>query len=213
MNKLFKLLSVAVLGLSIALLASCKGDPGPKGDTGATGPTGPQGAVGAVGATGPAGATGATGAQGPIGNSNIKLKTATVKVADWKEVDVAGIGTASTSKAGGVQIADADIKANMFVLAYVKSGNGWLALPVVLFKETDNSSERLNFAYETGKMLLYYRYQSNLTTTATVKTAPDADLEFQYIILEKTLGAVMENQGVNIKSLDSVQGFLKNHQF
>jgi hypothetical protein len=208
MSKLVRFLSVAVLGLSITFW-SCKGDPGPAGATGATGATG---AAGPTGVAGPAGPAGVAGPVGPVGNSNIKLKTVSVKKADWREVDVAGIGTASTSKSGGVTVTDADVKANMFVLAYVKSGNGWLALPVVLFKETDNSSERLNFAYETGKVSMYYRFQSNLTTPATVKTAPDIDLDFQYIILEKTLGVVMENQGVNLKSRDAVQNFLAKYQ-
>lgn len=62
------LLFSALLGLSLALVSSCKG---PQGDLGPQGPQGPQGAVGPAGANGTNGQTGPAGPQGPMGNANV----------------------------------------------------------------------------------------------------------------------------------------------
>jgi hypothetical protein len=70
--KLFPL--VVVVGLSLSL-AACGRDPGPKGDPGPQGPAGPQGAQGiqgVAGTQGPAGAQGPQGPQGPQGTPGDK---------------------------------------------------------------------------------------------------------------------------------------------
>jgi hypothetical protein len=67
--KLFPL--VVVVGLSLSL-AACGRDPGPKGDPGPQGPAGPQGAQGIQGVAGTQSPAGAQGPQGPQGTPGDK---------------------------------------------------------------------------------------------------------------------------------------------
>lgn len=219
MNKFYRLLSVVTLALSVALW-SCKGDQGPQGPAGpqgaqgpqgAAGPQGPAGATGATGAVGSTGATGTNGTNGKDGNANVKNAEVTVKVADWKTVDAAGIGTGNTGQTGAFEVMDANVSAGSIVVAYVKVGAQWLALPRVIIKETDGSTEQVNFAFQTGKVTFFYSSQT--AAIGGVKSyKPQTDLTFSYVTIEKTLRLSMEASGVNLRSRESVNSYLQSHR-
>ena len=210
MNKFYRVLSVVTLTLSVALW-SCKGDQGPvgpagaTGSTGAAGPTGATGPAGATGATGAIGATGATGAAGTNGNANVKGSEVTVKVADWKTVDVAGIGTGTTSKAGAFEVKDANIKASTYVQAWVKVGTEFRSLPRL------TAVEDVDYAFSTGKLTLNYL---GYTTTSNVFVyAPQTDLVFSYVTIEKSNVLNMQAEGVNLRNRDAVMTYLQAHKY
>jgi len=214
MNKFYRLLSVVTLTLSVALW-SCKGDQGPVGPAGTQGPTGtagPAGPTGPQGLPGATGLTGSTGASGKDGNANVKGAEVTVKVADWKTVDAAGIGTGATGKTGAVVVPAPGVAASSIVLAYVKVGTMWIGLPRVIIKETDGATEQVNFGYETGKVTFYYSSQT-AAIGGTKSYAPQTDLVFSYTVIEKTLGLSMQADGVNLKSREAVQAYMSRHQY
>jgi hypothetical protein len=202
MNKFYRVLSVVTLTLSVALW-SCKGDQGPVGPAGATGATGAVGPTGATGAAGPIGVTGATGATGATGNANVKGSEVTVKVADWKTVDVAGIGTGTTSKAGAFEVMDANIKASTYVQAWVKVGTEFRSLPRLTVVED------VDYAFSTGKLTLNYL---GYTATGNVY-APQTDLTFSYVTIEKSSLVNMQADGVNLRSRDAVMTYLQEHKY
>lgn len=212
MNKFYRLLSVVTLALSVALW-SCKGDQGPQGPTGAQGAQGPTGAQGATGSQGPSGATGstgATGATGQDGNANVKNAEVTVKTTDWKTVDAAGIGTGNTGQTGAFEVAAPNVTAGSIVVAYVKVGTQWLALPRVIIKETDGATEQVNFGFETGKVTFFYSSQT--AAIGGIKSyKPQTDLTFSYVTIEKTLRLSMEAAGVNLRSREAVTSYLQSH--
>ena len=196
MNKFYRVLSVVSLTLSVALW-SCRGDQGPQGPAGAQGPNG---------------TAGTNGTNGTNGNANVKGAEVVVKVADWKTVDAAGIGTGATGKTGAFSVTDANVKATMFVIAYVKVGTQFVALPRVIIKETDGATEQVNFGYEAGKVTFYYSSQT--AAIGGIKTyAPQTDLTFSYVTVEKTVGQAMQNEGVNLRSRDAVITYLKEHKY
>ena len=211
MNKFYRVLSVVTLTLSVALW-SCKGDQGPVGPAGATGAQGTIGATGAQGPTGATGAIGATGATGAAGNANVKGSEVTVKATDWKTIDAAGLGTGSTGKTGTFVVTDANIKATTFVFAYVKVGTQFIALPRVVIKETDGSTEQVNFGVETGKLNLYYVSQT--AAIGGIKSyAPQSDLVFSYVTIEKSNLVNLQSEGVNLRSRDAVLTYLQAHKY
>jgi Collagen triple helix repeat (20 copies) len=199
MNKFYRVLSVVTLTLSIALW-SCKGDQGPVGPAGATGAQGAAGPTGATGAAGPAGPAGAVGATGAAGNANVKGSEVTVKVADWKTVDVAGIGTGTTSKAGAFEVKDANIKASTYVQAWVKVGTEFRSLPRI------TAIENVDYAFATGKLTLTYFGAGNTY-------APQTDLVFSYVTIEKSNLANLQADGVNLRSRDAVLTYLQEHKY
>jgi hypothetical protein len=198
MNKFYRVLSVVTLTLSVALW-SCKGDQGPVGPAGATGATGAVGPTGATGAAGPIGVTGATGATGATGNANVKGSEVTVKVADWKTVDVAGIGTGTTTKAGAYEVMDANIKASTYVQVWVKVGTEFRSLPRI------TPTESVDYAFSTGKLTLTYAGASSV--------APQTDLTFSYVTIEKSSLVNMQADGVNLRSRDAVMTYLQEHKY
>jgi hypothetical protein len=208
MNKFYRVLSVVTLTLSVALW-SCKGDQGPVGPAGTQGTTGAAGPAGVAGPVGPAGAVGPAGV---AGNANVKGSEVTVKAADWKTVDAAGIGTGSTGKTGAFTVTDANIKATTFVFAYVKIGTQFVALPRVVIKETDGATEQVNFGVETGKLTLYYVSQT--AAIGGIKSyAPQTDLVFSYVAIEKSNLVNMQSEGVNLTSRDAVMTYLQAHKY
>ncbi len=209
MNKLFKLLSILTIAVSVSMW-SCKGDPGVNGIDGKDGATGPAGATGATGATGAAGANGTNGTNGKDGkdgNANVKSFQATVKVADWKQVQVTGIGSGVTSTWGGVAITNDLVAADKFVMVFVKNGDLFKALPITYTKDMDNSLERLDYGYKTGQVEVYYRYQTQLFG-GTASYAPTTDLTFEVVCTEKSIQGALEKSGVNMKDYDAVMNFL-----
>ena len=206
MNKLFKLLSILTIAVSVSMW-SCKGDPGVNGIDGAKGEKGDTGATGATGAAGKDGTNGTNGTNGKDGNANVKSCTATIKASEWKEVDVTGIGSGVTSKWGGATIKNDLIAADKFVMIFVKQGELFKALPITYTKDMDNSLERLDYGYKTGQAEVYYRYQSQFFG-GTAVFAPTSDLTFEVVCTEKTIQGLLEKSGVNLKDYDAVMNFL-----
>jgi Collagen triple helix repeat (20 copies) len=218
MKRIIRLFSVITLSLSVALW-SCKGDQGltgpigTPGATGAAGPTGATGVAGAVGATGVAGATGTAGTNGTNGkdgNANVKATDFNILTTDWKNVDVAGIGTATAVASGAFQRLDVGIDATIVVLAYIKQGTTFTALPLTLVKDTDGSYERLSFGQQVGSVTFYYRRTSSILGSAAV-LKPDTDISVRYVKLQATQGRLMEQRGVDLNNYDSVMSYLQNN--
>ncbi len=217
MNKLVKLLSIFALATTVSFW-SCKGDQGIQGPIGPngvagpigpTGPTGPTGPVGPAGPTGPAGVNGTNGTNGINGNANVQSFQATVKVDDWKEVDVTGIGNGVSSKWGGVAVQNALVSTDKFVMVFVKNGETLKALPILYTKDFDNSVERLDYGYKTGQVELFYKMQSQLFgTNGSTAYKPNGDLTFDIVCTSKTVGAALEKSGVNMKNYKEVMNFL-----
>ncbi|WP_435354074.1 hypothetical protein [Emticicia sp. SJ17W-69] len=208
MNKFYRVLSVVTLTLSVALW-SCKGDQGPVGPAGATGA---QGAAGTNGTNGKDGTNGTNGTNGKDGNANVKGSEVTVKASDWKTIDAPGLGTGSTGKTGTFVVTDANIKATTFVFAYVKVGTQFIALPRVVIKETDGSTEQVNFGIETGKLNLYYVSQT-AAIGGSKSYAPQTDLVFSYVVIEKSNLVNLQAEGVNLRSRDAVLTYLQEHKY
>lgn len=215
MSKLFKLLSILSITASVSFW-SCKGD---QGDQGPAGPQGPQGIAGTNGTNGTNGKDGANGANGTNGidgkdgkdgkdgNANVQSFQHTVKVDDWKDVDVAGVGSGETSRWGGVAITNSLITADKFVMVFVKQGEILKALPISYTKDMDNSLERLDYGYKTGQVELYYRYQTQMFA-GQVRLKPNSDLTFDVVATSKTIGAALERSGVNMKNYNDVMNFI-----
>lgn len=204
MNKLVKLLSIFALATTVSFW-SCKGDQGIQGETG---PVGPQGTAGVNGTNG---TNGTNGKDGINGNANVQSFQTTVKVGDWKEVDVTGIGNGVSSKWGGVAIANALISTEKFVMVFVKDPQGETlkALPILYTKDFDNSVERLDYGYKTGQVELFYRMQSQLFgSNGSASYKPNADLTFDVVVTSKTVGASLEKSGVDVKNYKEVMNFL-----
>lgn len=219
MKKVFRLLSVLLLPAAV-VLSSCEGPVGPQGDQGSQGPQGIQGVPGVagtpglVGPVGPQGTPGINGTNGTNGtngidgNANVRSKEATVNAADWQRVDVAGIGTATTSVWGGVAITDADITADKTVSAFVRSGTRWVALPVEYIKDADGSREYMGYSYQTGSVQFLYR---SVATDGTRTFAPTGAVQVKYITIQQTFGQAMQNAGVNMKNHDAVMNYINTH--
>jgi hypothetical protein len=197
MNKFYRVFSVIALTLSVALW-SCKGDQGDQG------PAGPQGVAGANGTNG------TNGTNGKDGNANVKIGEVTVKVADWKTVDAPGLGSGATVKRGAFTQADANIKATSFVVASVKIGNATQGLPATFFKDTDGSTEQLNFASETGKITFYYNAQTSALGGKS-SYAPSSDLTFSYAVVERTVALRMQSEGMNPTNYNEVVKYLNTN--
>jgi hypothetical protein len=202
MKKVFKLLSVFLLSAAVSL-TSCEGPVGPQGDQGSQGAQGPQGGQGIAGAVGPAGAigtqgtAGTNGTNGKDGNANVTSKEVSVSPADWKQVQIAGIGTNTSSTWGGVLVSDAMITADKTVQAFVKLGTKWQALPIEFIKDGDGSKEYMSFGYQTGSVQFNYR-QVALNGTRTY--APTNSVDVKYITIQQTFGQAMQNAGVNMRN-------------
>ncbi|MFT5883715.1 MAG: hypothetical protein ACI9IP_000156 [Arcticibacterium sp.] len=202
MNKIVRLFSVLALASTVAFV-SCKGD---KGDPGNVGPAGPTGQNGTNGTNG---ADGADGTNGTNGNANVQRFSNTVAVADWANVEVPGIGSASTSTWGGVAIASEVITADMAVLAYVVSGDNKYSLPISLSKEIDQSVESLQYSYKTGKVNVYYKNQTALFG-GTTTYAPAGDMNFQFVVIQESIVAGMKAAGVALEDYDAVINYMGN---
>lgn len=203
MNKLVKLLSIFALATTVSFW-SCKGDPGEQGPVG---PAGPTGAAGTNGTNGTNGKDGTNGTNGKDGNANVQSFRATVKVDDWKEVDLTGVGNGVTSKYGAVSIPSTLITTEKFVMVFVKSGESLKALPIVFTKDLDNSVERLDYSYKTGQVDVYYKMTTQLFGgTPTYK--PNAELTFDIVTTSKTVGAALEKSGVDMKNYKEVMNFI-----
>ncbi len=189
MNKFYRILSVVSLTLSIALW-SCRGDQGPAGPQGAQGPQGT------------AGTNGTNGTNGKDGNANVKGSEVTVKVADWKTIDEPIAGTGNTVKRGAVTRTDANIKATMMVWAYVKVGTDFVALPFATF----GGSDKIDFRFKTGEVTFLYNAKGEGNADVY---APQTDLTFSYIAIEKSAVKAMESAGVNTKNRTDVLNFLE----
>lgn len=209
MNKVFRLLSVFLVS-SAVIFTACEGPEGPQGPAGPTGATGATGAAGATGATGAKGDKGDAGATGPMGNANVASKEVTVTADQWTNVEIAGIGTNVSSSWGGVKVEDANITADKTVLAYVKSGETWVALPISYTKEIDGSLERVNFGFKTGQVEFYYRAQT-AAFGGTVTLKPAGDLTFKYVTIQQTFGKTMEANGVNLKNYTEVMNYINGY--
>ncbi len=225
MKKVFKPLSVFLLSAAVAL-SSCEGPEGPQGiqgpqgQTGATGPqgpTGPAGATGPQGAQGPAGqngtdgingTNGTNGTNGKDGNANVTSTERTIAAGDWRIVEIAGIGTNTTSTWGGVSIADANITADKTVQAFVKSGTSWLALPIEYIKDGDGSREYLSFGYRTGNVQFNYR---QVAINGDRTYAPTNSIDVKYITIQQTFGQAMQDAGVNMRSYNEVVSYINSH--
>jgi hypothetical protein len=203
MNKIVRLFSVLALASTVSFV-SCKGD---QGDPGPQGQTGPQGPIGPQGVKGDQGTQGTQGVQGVTGNSNVKSFTATVAVADWSNVDVPGIGTATTSKWGGAMVSNALVTADKAVLAYVISGENKYSLPLTYSKEINGSVESLQFSYKTGQVNLYYKSQTSLFGGST-SYKPENALNFKIIVIEETIVASMKSAGVTLTDYNAVMNYL-----
>ncbi len=222
MKKVFRLLSVLLLPATV-VLSSCEGPVGPQGDQGSQGPqgiqgipgvagtpglTGPVGPQGTPGTPGTNGTNGINGTNGTNGNANVTSKEATVNPADWLRVDVAGIGTTTTSVWGGVSVADPNITSDKTVSAFVRSGSRWVALPVEYVKDADGSREYMGYSYQTGSVQFLYR---SIAINGTRTFAPTGAVQVKYITIQQTFGQAMQNAGVNMRSHDAVMNYINTH--
>jgi hypothetical protein len=195
-------------------LTSCEGPVGPQGDQGSQGAQGPQGGQGSTGAIGPDGTVGAqgtagtNGTNGSDGNANVTSKEVSVSPADWKQVQIAGIGTNTSSTWGGVLVSDANIAADKTVQAFVKLGSKWQALPIEFIKDGDGSKEYMSFGYQTGSVQFNYR-QVALDGTRTY--APTNSVDVKYITIQQTFGQAMQNAGVNMRNYNEVVDYINTH--
>ncbi|SOE22481.1 Collagen triple helix repeat-containing protein [Spirosomataceae bacterium TFI 002] len=215
MNKLSKLLGVLFLAGSVAFV-SCRGEQGPQGDIGPAGPTGqvgPTGAAGAPGAKGDKGDTGETGAKGLDGNANVKSITATIAVADWNNVEVAGIGNGTTSTWGGAKVMNAEIAADKALFTFLIKGTEKSQLPLTMVKDLDGSVEQLQFSYQTGQANLYYRNRTNFFATGGVTTyVPEGPMQLEMIVMEKTLLGLMKDAGVDPSNYNDLVNFVNGQK-
>ncbi len=198
MNKLVRLLSIFTLSASMAFW-SCKGDQGPIGPTGAAGPQGTPGTNGK---------DGLNGTNGTNGNANVQSFQKTVAVADWAQVDRAGLGNGTTSKWGGVKLSNELIKGDSFVMVFFVSGENKNALPSTSVKDLDGSTEYLEYSYKTGQADVFYR--ARLVSGSTLY-APNSSITFDVVVTQKTIAASMENSGVNLKNYNEVMSYIKNN--
>ncbi|MGK0137132.1 MAG: hypothetical protein ACI9DJ_000576 [Algoriphagus sp.] len=199
MNKIVRLFSILAFASTVALV-SCKGD---KGDPGSIGPAGP------TGQNGTNGTNGTNGNNGTDGNANIQRFSNTVVVADWSNVEVPGIGSASTSTWGGVAIENGVITADMAVLAFVVSGDNKYSLPISLSKEIDQSVESLQYSYKTGQVNVYYKNQTALFG-GTTTYAPAGDMNFQFVVIQESIASAMKASGVALEDYDAVINYMGN---
>jgi Collagen triple helix repeat (20 copies) len=205
MKKIVKLLSIMTLVVGIW---SCQGE---QGDVGPAGATGEKGPVGGAGPTGPAGVAGPAGAVGPTGNANVKSFQYTIKVAEWKEDLVTGIGNGVSSRWGTHVITNADVTTEKFVMLFLRAGAEYKALPLTYIKDDNQSLERLDYGYKTGQVNVYYRAQSQLFG-GVVEYKPLSDLSVEVVLTNKTAGALLSKSGVDMKDYDKVMDFLSKNQ-
>jgi hypothetical protein len=203
MNKITKLLGILALVASTSLW-SCKGDTGPegpKGDTGATGPAGPAG---------PTGPTGPTGPQGETGNANVESYSFTAKAGDWVEVDFAAVGTGATSKWGVNTFSNASVTTEKEVRVYHKANdNTREPLPIWNSIDMNRSVELVQHVSESGKVHIKYRFETNLFGGQVVYQ-PSKDLNFEILLITKTITQSLKNQGVDLNDYNAVMAAIKS---
>lgn len=206
MNKITKLLGILALVASTSLW-SCKGDTGPegpKGDTGAVGPVGP------VGPAGPAGPTGPTGPKGETGNANVESYTFTAKAADWVEAEFAAVGTGATSTWGVNTFSNASVTTEKEVRVYHKpNANLREPLPISNAIDMNRSIESVQQVSESGKVHIKYRFETQLFGGSTIYK-PSKDLEFEIILITKTIAQSLRNQGVDMNDYNAVMAAVKS---
>ena len=198
MKKIVKLLSIMTLLVGIW---SCQGEQGP------VGPAGTTGEKGANGTNGTNGTNGKDGLPGKDGNANVKSFQHTAKVADWKDVLVTGIGNGVSSKWGSVVVTNSLVATDKFVMAFLKSGDEYKALPLTYIKDDNLSLERLDFGYKAGQVNVYYRAQSQLFG-GTVEYKPLSDLSLEFVVTEKANVGLLNSSGIDLKNRDKVVDFL-----
>lgn len=210
MNKITKLLAIVALAASTTLW-SCKGD---TGETGPQGPQGPQGTPGAVGqtgapgATGPAGAKGDKGDKGDTGNANVERLAFTVTTDKWQPKEISGAGIGATSTWGVALLENAAITTEKYAVVFLKTNDGFLqALPITYSVDMSGAYERLNYGYKAGAVELQYRYDTQLFGV-TFETKPLKTMEFDVVLTTKTIGAALENSGVDLKNYNAVMDFI-----
>ena len=206
MNKITKLLGILALVASTSLW-SCKGDTGPeglKGDTGAAGPAGP------VGPAGPAGPVGPTGPKGETGNANVQSFSFTAKATDWVNVDFAAVGTGATSTWGVSTFSNAAVTTEKEVRVYHKSNdNKREPLPIWNSIDMNRSVELVQHVSESGKVHIKYRFETNLFGGQVVYK-PTSDLNFEIILITKTISQSLKNQGVDLNDYNAVMAAIKS---
>lgn len=207
MNKFSKLLGVLFLASSVAFV-SCQGE---QGEQGPIGPAGPTGQAGPQGPQGVAGEKGDQGDKGENGNANIKSITATIAVADWNNVEVAGIGTGTTSTWGGAAVESAEISADKALFTFLVSGETKSQLPLTMVKDLDESIEQLQFSYKTGQANIYYKRRTQLFG-GTPTYVPDGPINLEMIIMEKSLLGLMAEAGVNTNDYNQVVNFVNGYK-
>ncbi len=204
MNKITKLLAIVALAASTTLW-SCKGDTGetgPKGEQGVAGPTGPQGPAGPQGAQGP------KGEQGPMGNANVVRLAFTVPTSAWKDKEIKGAGTSSTSVWGVAELKNDSISTEKYAVVFLRTNDGYLqALPTTYSINMSSAYERLNYGYKAGAVEIQYRLDTQLFNNDFI-TKPNSELKFDVVLTTKTIGAALERSGVDLKNYNAVVDFI-----
>ncbi|MCD8540291.1 MAG: hypothetical protein LRY55_11365 [Leadbetterella sp.] len=67
--------------------------------------------------------------------------------------------------------------------------------------------ERLNYGYKAGAVELQYRLDTQLFGVDFF-TKPNKTLEFDVVLTTKTIGAALENSGVDLKNYNAVMDFI-----
>jgi Collagen triple helix repeat (20 copies) len=206
MKKIVKLLSILSISASVGFW-SCKGE---QGEVGPKGDQGVQGTAGSNGTNGTNGANGKDGVNGKDGNANVEGFSHSIKVADWKDVQVTGIGNGVSSKWGGVAITNAKITTEKYVVVFVKAGQELKALPLTYTKGANESIERMDYGYQAGQLNVYYRTQSSFFTDDPT-TKPLTDINIEVVLTTKTIGALLEKSNVNLNNKDAVVDFISKN--
>lgn len=210
MNKITKLLAIVALAASTTLW-SCKGDTGetgPKGDKGDPGAAGAKGDIGLTGATGPAGAKGDKGDKGDTGNANVERISFSVAPNEWKAKEISGAGIGATSTWGVVVKENSAITTEKYAVVFLKTNDGFLqALPITYSIDMSGAYERLNYGYKAGAIELQYRLDTQLFGVK-FDIAPLKSLDFDVVLTTKTIGAALENSGVDLKNYNAVMDFI-----
>ncbi len=206
MNKITKLLAIVALAAT-STLWSCKGDTGPEGPQGIQGIQGTQGPAGPTGPAGAAGATGAKGEKGETGNSNVRSFPFFATVANWVTADVAAVGTGATSKWGINTFTNAAVGTNHTVIVYHRANDQKRdVLPKFNVIDMNGSTELVDYSWENGRVDIKYRLQTQLFGGTSVYV-PNRDLNFEIVVIEKTILTALQQNGVDLKNYDAVMSF------
>lgn len=201
----YRFLYLACLLLSAVFLA-CEGPQGPVGPEGPQGPEGPR---------------------GPVGNANVSSDTVTVTDGDWQEGRIyfrtdpnSSISRAALMDTIEVSELTQEINDDGNVQVYLQTQTAfgadpdvWKPLPYEILAFGSDYFYNFDYAYEVGRIILYYYYTPNGSdsTTPDLSNADLPDYTFKYVLTAPNTTQSMEDAGINWKNHDEVMSYLERH--